>query len=296
MNTPALTIRLSSPGAFPIEISRRMLVRDFGVHIHDHIELFIVLNGSAVHTVDSRRYFIKAGDVYVIREGREHSFSSVSSLVHYNIGFGAGLLTALGEELAATEAFQRLFVLASGGQSGYLAKLQLSMVDLRKVEAMAEGVRAECSSREAGHEVSARARLLDLVVFLLRRYSAMDDAGVDGLVRLARAAARIEAGYRDELDVGELAALAGLSVSHFGRLFKKHYRISPGAYAQSLRLQHAAFLLGESDSPIGRVGMESGFCDGNYFARQFRRRYGMTPRAYRRTHAVNAVERITEIV
>ena len=130
MSASSQTIHLTASGAYPLEVSRRMLVRDFGMHTHDHVELFIVMNGSAVHTVESHRYFIKAGDVYVLREGHAHSFGSVASLVHYNIGFGPRLLSALGDELGALDGFQRLFVLASTGKGGFLAKLQLSAADV----------------------------------------------------------------------------------------------------------------------------------------------------------------------
>jgi AraC-like DNA-binding protein len=280
----AQTVRLQARGAYPVEVDRRLLAGDFGMHTHDHVELFIVLNGSAVHTVGERRYFIKAGDVYVLREGVEHAFTNVSSLVHYNIGFDPRLLTALGDEISRIEGFQRLFMLAPSRGSGFLAKQGLSRADLQRAETLAEAVRTECREHGPGYEVVARARLIELVVFLSRRYVQQSSQEVDGLLRLARAAAHVEACYREAISVGDLAALAGLSPSHFGRLFRRHYRASPAAYAQSLRIQHAAFMLSDSDTAVGRIGLECGFSDSNYFARQFRRRMGCTPREYRRQH------------
>lgn len=103
-------------------------MHDFGTHAHEHMELFVVLKGSAVHTVDKHRYFIRAGDVYVLGPGHAHSFTSVASLLHYNIGFVPALLKALGEEISRIEGFQRLFVL-SPQDGAYLAKSQLGAAD-----------------------------------------------------------------------------------------------------------------------------------------------------------------------
>jgi AraC-like DNA-binding protein len=267
--TESATYRLGSSDCFALEVNRRV---------------FVVLQGSAVHVVDHSRFFIKAGDVYVLGVGRTHSFTQVAALTHYNIGFNAELLTALGGEVAAVEGFQRLFVLTPSGPDdrSYIPKLQLSMSDLRRAEVLAEAVRQELQSRQGGCEVVARARFLELVVFLSRRYTEQGEPEVDGLLRLARAAAHIEKHFLEPLSIGELSMLAGMSVSHFSRVFRRHYHTSPGAYVQSLRLHHAAALLAGGDSPVTRVAFASGFSDSNYFARQFRRVLGMSPRDYRR--------------
>jgi AraC-like DNA-binding protein len=38
----------------------------------------------------------------------------------------------------------------------------------------------------------------------------------------------------------------------------------------------------ETDMAINRIAMQVGFSDGNYFARQFRKVMGRTPREFRR--------------
>jgi AraC-like DNA-binding protein/mannose-6-phosphate isomerase-like protein (cupin superfamily) len=292
------TVRLRSRQQLTLEIARRLLVRDYHVHTHDHTELFVVLNGSAVHMLDGRPHFIKAGDVYVLPRGGLHGFANVANLTHYNIGFYPRLLTALGDDLRRTQGFERLFGRAPRGEraAGRLATLHLSMVDLRKAESLAEAVRRECDGRRPGHEVAARARFVELAVFLCRAQTDRESPQGDGLLRLARAAHFIEENFRRPVVVDELARLAGLSPSHFARLFRRHYQVSPGAYLQSLRIQHAAWLLTESERSVSRAALESGFTDGNYFARQFRRFMAMTPRQYRERHRVPDGRRTTEVV
>jgi len=154
-------------------------------------------------------------------------------------------------------------------------------VDLHAAETIADAIFRETLSRQEGHEQVARARFLELVVFLSRRYRQTVATEVDGLLRLAKAAAYIEEHYREPVRVESLAGLAGMSASHFMRVFHRHYQTSPGAYVQMLRLQHAAFDLASSSRSVTAVALANGFTDSNYFARQFRRYMRMSPREYR---------------
>ena len=54
-----------------------------------------------------------------------------------------------------------------------------------------------------------------------------------------------------------------------------------GRHLLRLRLEKATALLRLSDS-VSEAGMRAGFPDTNYFTRQFRARYGISPREYKR--------------
>ena len=89
--------------------------------------------------------------------------------------------------------------------------------------------------------------------------------------------------YGRRIDVAELARLADLSVSQLQREFRRLFNISPGDYVLWTRLMMARRRLEESDAPIGRIARIVGYADASRFAGHFRRRYGLTPRAYRTT-------------
>lgn len=84
------------------------------------------------------------------------------------------------------------------------------------------------------------------------------------------------------LDVGRLATSAGYSRHHFSRLFTESVGTSPGRYLLRLRLDEAARQLRASDLPVKQVAIRCGFGDPNYFAKAFRRVFGMSPRDIRR--------------
>jgi AraC-like DNA-binding protein len=58
--------------------------------------------------------------------------------------------------------------------------------------------------------------------------------------------------------------------------------MTPVGYIQSIRLRHAAGELLDSSRNLADIAREAGFTDENYFARLFRRKFGQTPREYRR--------------
>jgi AraC family carnitine catabolism transcriptional activator len=85
------------------------------------------------------------------------------------------------------------------------------------------------------------------------------------------------------LTVGQLARELRLSTRHVLRLFKQHLRESPQRYHQRLRLERARGLLMQTDLTVTQVAQACGFPSAAHFARAYRRQFGRTPSATRRT-------------
>jgi AraC family transcriptional regulator len=103
--------------------------------------------------------------------------------------------------------------------------------------------------------------------------------------RIRRAVALMEANFDAKLSRKEMARAAGLSVSHFSKLFTQCIGLSPHQYLVRCRLRHAEKLLLklEQSLSIVDVAAEAGFADQAHFSRHFRRAYGVSPLAFRRT-------------
>ena len=90
--------------------------------------------------------------------------------------------------------------------------------------------------------------------------------------------------FREPLSLDEISASASVSKSRALQIFQDHIQVSPIAYLISYRLQHAAFLLSETEKPISSIAEETGFSDSGYFCRTWKKHYGMTPKEYRDSH------------
>lgn len=86
----------------------------------------------------------------------------------------------------------------------------------------------------------------------------------------------------DNPSVADLAALLDLSQAYFSDRFRAHFGEAPRAWLTRERIRRAAVMLVESPLRVRAVAAAVGFTDQRFFARQFRRQYGLSPRDYRR--------------
>jgi AraC-like DNA-binding protein len=83
--------------------------------------------------------------------------------------------------------------------------------------------------------------------------------------------------YKKKLTLEDLAKLAGLSVSHYSRLFKKYAGHSPIDYLTHLRMDRAKELLVLSDYRLKGIAESVGYEDEFYFSRIFKKVVGISP-------------------
>ena len=92
----------------------------------------------------------------------------------------------------------------------------------------------------------------------------------------------IEGRWAEDLSVPTLAAKAGYSLHHFGRLFAGVVGLPPKEYVLRRRLSEAARDLSRDKRRVTDVAFDYGFNDLETFTRAFRRVLGVTPSAVRR--------------
>jgi len=85
----------------------------------------------------------------------------------------------------------------------------------------------------------------------------------------------------EPIGVDDLAHAAGLSRYHFSRLFRQSEGVTPAAFVERLRLGEAARRLQADDAPIKAIARQCGYRDPNYFAKAFRRAFGLSPTEFR---------------
>jgi len=86
--------------------------------------------------------------------------------------------------------------------------------------------------------------------------------------------------YAYELEQKTLADVAGVSVSHFGRLFRSAMGMSAGAYLLRVRLQHVKKVLESGEMNVTEAARSAGFNSASYMARRFKTAYGESPSEY----------------
>ncbi len=101
-------------------------------------------------------------------------------------------------------------------------------------------------------------------------------------LQIQQAAQFICQNYMEPLTSADVARAVGFSPNYLSRKFRAATGIGLHEYMVFVRLQRAAQeLLSTSDS-ITTIALRCGFSDSNYFKDSFKKKYGVTPRNYRK--------------
>ncbi|WP_037454338.1 helix-turn-helix domain-containing protein [Sphingobium chlorophenolicum] len=101
--------------------------------------------------------------------------------------------------------------------------------------------------------------------------------------RLKRVQDFVEAHLERSIQLQELSLIAGLSVSHFVRQFKRATGVSPHQFVLRRRVERAKRLLAHSDQSLAEIAFSCGFSHQEHLTHTFRRHVGSTPGNYRRS-------------
>ena len=86
------------------------------------------------------------------------------------------------------------------------------------------------------------------------------------------------------IDWRELAGRFGFSERSFNRYWKTYMKETPHQYLISLRMKEAKCLLMETRLSIGEIAGKVGYASLESFGFAFRKRFGISPHAFRRRH------------
>lgn len=100
---------------------------------------------------------------------------------------------------------------------------------------------------------------------------------------IGRVLGHIRQNLASELNIPNLAQVAGLSRAHFSRIFTDEEGLPIAKFILQERMRLAAKLLSGHTLSIKEIASACGFDDANYFAKVFRRSFGLSPSEFRST-------------
>jgi AraC-like DNA-binding protein len=124
---------------------------------------------------------------------------------------------------------------------------------------------------------AAVARLLALICCARQR----SETAAEVPAPLRKAVERMKLFYFETHTIEELAALAGMSPSHFSRVFKAAFGTSPIDWLRRERISQAKRRLGDTADPIQWIAQAVGYRDRFFFSKDFKKLTGFTPTEFR---------------
>jgi AraC family transcriptional regulator len=155
-----------------------------------------------------------------------------------------------------------------------------------QIENVAWALKAELESGYPSGRLYLDSLAVAMATRLVRSHSSasLPHAARNGRIpdrRLRTVFSYIEENLARDVSLADLAAVAGVSVTHFKRLFRESAGLPVHQYLIRRRVEHAKNLLGGTELPISRIAAETGFAHQSHLARHMRRVLGVSPAALR---------------
>ena len=136
--------------------------------------------------------------------------------------------------------------------------------------------------------------MMDLVCYYLQ---CCEESGIVLLenasdVAINKAINHADMNMHRAVSVAEMAEIAGYHPSHFTRLFRKRFGVSPAQFMIQKKAHYAMEQLVNTVKPVTEISESLGFSSQFYFCNFFKKQTGMTPTEYRQVYLRNRLSSV----
>lgn len=236
----------------------------YGRHMHASYALGLIETGAQTFHHGGIRHLAPAGTIIAVNPGEAHDGAAARPS-----GYGYRMLYVdAGRFLPEEERTHPMALRGPAIRDPRLARSLASLLHRLDGEEARAGV---------GVSLELQSRLLLFWKHLWCRHGGAavqadgcHDAGI------WRARDHLAANASQDLQLAEIAEVAGLSPFHFLRLFTAAYHLTPHAFLMAMRLEAARRLLAAGEA-IAQTAAVAGFADQAHLTRRFKAAYGLTP-------------------
>lgn len=250
-------------------------------HWHDEAELTLITAGSCTYQIHFETYKAEQGDFLFIPPAVLHSLTipAGSQYVSETYVFHMNFLGANSADICAVR------YLAPVAARSLLLPCHIGKEHPAHSELMQifNSINTVYENAAPGYELLLKSLLLRTVAVLLpfgEKETPRPQLQTEHMEKLKLVLEYISEHYAEELSVARLAGLCYFSEYHFMRFFKKYMGMPCLEYIRNLRLEKAAELLSRGKMSVLEISLSSGFSNLSYFYRQFKKKYGMTPKQF----------------
>jgi AraC family transcriptional activator of pobA len=257
------------------------------LHWHEHFEIIVMREGSAMFHIDSRPYLVRADDVLIIPGGGLHVGYA---LHHENVYYDCVVLNASLFNDWVHDPVHAQFV------APYLeGRLHFPVMPAEQDKAcesyypLLDEAIAELDAKPPAYQLVVKSKLHAFFTLLSRTFMQQQLAGKSAEPyfvnrdRFKLLIQRIESDFAEKLSITQAAKQVSLNPYHFCKLFKKLTGRTFVEYVNVSRMNEAERLLRESSETITEIAAMVGCENPNYFTKLYKQYKGMTPSQTRKT-------------
>ncbi|MEO3944655.1 AraC family transcriptional regulator [Gorillibacterium sp. CAU 1737] len=173
------------------------------------------------------------------------------------------------------------------GQTNLFDLLQLSLYIEPNEQAEPLHLFRDLVASPAGGRVTSplhlKAAMLKLIAYYLEHAILNTESigTVEHSATMMKVMDYMNAHYRRNITISELAELVHLHPNYLIRVFKQHFGTSPIQYVNRKRIEETKWLLISTDLHLSQISSQVGISDVSYLSRLFKAQTGCSPTAYR---------------
>ncbi len=266
-----------------ISMRKHPRFREFPSHSHDYIEMMYVCQGCITHVIKGKEVALKAHDLIILGRYTKHSILATGEPdIGINLIVSADLFESIYRRMTqGSELCHKTIesLMEKGGASHFVLSAENNLEIRNIFESMISSV--ICDNKPNGYILKSS---LSLLIAYISSLSEDPSKVVDYKERQKRKLINYLEGSYSTATLTEAADMLGLSPSYLCRLVRSHFGSTFKELLMSIRFDAATELLSSTDLPIGEIISRVGYENSSYFHKEFKRRYGMTPINYRRSH------------
>jgi AraC family L-rhamnose operon regulatory protein RhaS len=254
---------------------------DINEHTHDFYELNVVIKGNGRHFIGNFGYFIGGGEVFVIPPKIAHSYEFSGTAKIFHILFTDEFFKKYGELLKNMPGYNMLFNVDPTLRLNNRGDAILTLASDKKVYVY-NLIESFFNKRlKESHDVEEELDVVKLLSVLMTQTICHKPENELVLTGAVKALDYITENYGEKITLELLSEISDLSRSAFIVSFKKLTGQPPLKYLADYRLSKAKELLSTTNQKITEIALNCGFFDNAHFTKEFKKTYGVTPKAYK---------------
>ena len=265
-------------------------IKFVGNHMHNDFELFITLSGRGTMKISSGTYEFGPGDIFFLNSGDVHS---ISALLESKTPEEAKANEPTSLFIQVSNHFLREYfpaIHASIFKSGNLRDV-LSPTDYRALSHLLMQAATAYFSQANFFQLDVISNISEALAYVYRNldYKTINEAQKERLSRTKNRKERIisyiDANFDSQIRLEDIAQKENLSVTHLSHLFSQSFGMTFQEFVNVKRMEQCVRLMANKEKTLLEISYESGFSDSKYMNKMFLKRFGCTPKEYRKKYA-----------
>ena len=238
--------------------------KTYPFHMHDHVELYVLLEGDVSFAVESSLYKLSPGDVIVTKPNEMHNCILNSDSLHKHM--------CMWFECSSGFIFDD-FLSHDFGKNNLISP---DAETKEKLLSLYDGLKNATEANDTLKQFSITLEIL----YNLRIFISKSDTSLQLPDSLAKILRYVDEKFTEINGVEQILAKNFISRSNLNRLFKTYLHTTPKKYLESKKLAYSRLLLRRGKSVL-EACTEAGFHDVSNYIRMFKRTFSVTPGQYK---------------